>query len=711
MPLGTIPGKAGRSVDPQARRPAEAITHFRRVGRPESGHPAEVTFTSLPPRCGWQAVLQPQAMPAPERPNGMTCLRFPLLALALVPASLVQAPAPALAQQSVITLDPVVLSGGLTPITESAYGRAYTTLTAEDLRERGNTTVQEALRGIPGLAVTSTGEALTKLRIRGSDYGHVLILIDGVEANTSNYGDYVFSGMLTEDIERIEVLRGPQSAVYGANAAGGVVSIITRKARTPGLSHGGSAEIGGQGTRAASVFVEAADTRGGLRLTLATRHTDGVDDSRTPGGDTEFNNRETLTLNGSYQLGEAVTAGFTLRRTWQEYGYDSTSWVPVASPADYVTDAPLTADRDETHGALWLEAEAMGGRMLNRLAFTAMNQSTDHFNAGVPDYDDASRLRALKYVATWSLDGTDAASAAQKLNLALETRREIYETSFSSDGRYERDSRSVAVEYQGRFEGGFSLQAGIRRNLNDDFRDTTSWSIAGAWQVPDRDLTLRAAAGRATVLPDMFQQFGYIPGSFTGNPDLRPETTLAYEIGADWGFAGDRGRLGATLFTGKVEDLIQGAGPTSVNIEGTSTRKGAELSLDYEVADWLRLGASYAYTDAHDADGVRISRQPRHQFGLRAGADFASGRGQVLAELRHVADSYDQEWFNTAWPDTPAMTKLPDFTTVNLAAQYDLTDNLVLTGRVVNLFDRDYSEAWGYYGPRRTAFVGVQARW
>lgn len=635
----------------------------------------------------------------------MTRPRFPLLALAAL------LPAPALAQQAPLILDPVVLSGGLTPVAQGAYGRAYTILTAEDLQARGTVTVQDALRGVPGLALTSTGETLTKVRIRGSDYGHVLVLIDGIEANSSNYGEYVFSGMLTEDIDRIEVLRGPQSAVYGANAAGGVISITTRQATQPGLSHGGAIEVGGQGTRAASAYVEARGERGALSLTLAARHSDGEDQSRSPGGDTEFNDRETLTLTGSYRLGETATLGFTLRRAWQEYGYDTTSWVPVASPDDYVMDAPMTADRDEAHGALWFEAEALDGQMLNRLTLSGMNQTNDHFDAGIPDHDDVSRLRALKYFASWSLDGTPAREAAHKLNAAFETRREVYISSYSPDGRYERDTRSVALEYQGRYDNGLSLQAGIRHVMNDVFRDATSWSLAGAWHLPERDLTLRAAAGRATVNPDMFQQFGYIPGSFQGNPDLRPETTHGYEIGADWGFDAGRGRLSATLFTSKVTDLITGDGPTSINVAGTSTRQGAELDLDYEASDWLRLGVTYAYTDARDAEGARIARQPRHQLGLRAGGDFAAGRGHAWAELRHVAGSYDLEWYNTAWPAVPASTKLPDFTTVNLAAQYQLTDNLVLTGRVVNLFDRDYSEAWGYYGQGRTAYLGVQARW
>lgn len=633
--------------------------------------------------------------------------------VSLLAATALLLPAAALGQdaQQPVMLDTVVLSGGLSPVVESAYGRAHSILTAEDLQARGFVTVQDALRDLPGLAVTSTGETLTKVRIRGGESNHVLVLIDGVEANAPGSGDYVFSGLLTEDIERIEVLRGPQSTIYGANAAAGVISITTRRAAAPGLSYGGGVEIGGQATRAASAYVRAMGERGQISFSAATRHTDGEDASRTPGGDTEFNDRETLTLSGSYTISEAVTAGFTLRRSWQEYGYDASRFDLVDSPDDYVIDTPHTADRNETYGSLWLEAEALAGRLLNRFFIGGMNQTTDHFDAGVPDYDDASRLRDFRYTATWALDGGHARDAAQKLNLALQKKRESYESFFAPGGRFERDTKSVALEYQGQFDNGIGVQAGLRRDFNEDFRDATTWNIAGAWQLPGRDLRLRAAAGKATVNPDMFQLYGYTPGTYHGNPDLTPETSRSYEIGADLDFAAGRGQLGATLFTSKVEDMIAGAGETSVNVAGTSTRKGFEIDLEYEAADWLRLGATYTYTDARTENDTPITRQPRHRLGLRATGDFAQGRGTVTADLRYVAGNYDEEWFNTAWPDLPATTELPDYVTVNLAAGYDLTQNVRLTGRVVNLFDEDYSEAWGYYGQGRTVYAGLTAQW
>ena len=615
------------------------------------------------------------------------------------------------AEEEVQNLGRMILSGAIFPIEAQSYGRSYTVLTAEDIATRGITTLQDALRAMPGVSVTSVGETSTVVRIRGGESNHALILIDGVEANDAGSGGYLFTGLSADNIDRIEVLRGPQSTLYGANAASGVINIITRKAEEPGTEYGAKLEVGGNATRDASVSVRHAGERGGLSLSIGTRNTDGEDGSRTPGGDTEFNRSNTLDLRGDWRLTDNVTLGFTLRRVWQDFGYDLSVSAAGNTPDDYIIDAPLTADRDQTFGSVWLEAEMMGGRLRNRLELSAMDQSIDYFNAGAPDYDETAGRRGLKYSGSFALDGSEVATADHKLNFAVERERETFGASYAPGGGYERDTSAVALEYQGRLAGEVDVQAGLRREFNDVFQNATTWNFSAAWAVPGTDLRLRGSVGKAIVNPTMFEQFGYIPGSFEGNPDLRPETAQGIELGADLGFAAGRGTLGVTLFRNEVEDLITGAGTTSVNLPGTSTRRGLELSLGLDATDWLHLALDYTYTDARSASGERLARRPQNEIGLRATAETFGGRGSVTADLRHVSGNYDETWYQTEWPALPATTKLPAFTSVNLAARYDLTDTAELSARVVNLFDTDNSEAWGYYGQGRTAYVGIETQW
>lgn len=636
--------------------------------------------------------------------------RFLLLATT---ASLL--PAVAIAQDSVdpVVLDEIVFSGGLTPLSADGFTRSFTVLGADEMQQRGVTTVQDALRTIPGLAVTATGDSYAQVRIRGSEFNHVLVLIDGIEANSPGGGDYIFSGLALDDIERIEVLRGPQSSVHGANAGAGVISITTRSADQPGLSYGGHVELGGLGTRAIGANVHQRSDRGQISLSLDSRRVDGEDQSRS-GGDKDFNDIDTINLKGSVNLTEDARAGFTLRRSWQEYGYDATAdsfWPPVVvdDPADYLVDAPLTADRNETYGSLWLESDLLAGRLNNRLVLSGTNQGTDFLDDGIKTGDNAGKRRSLRYTGTYALDGGDAATARQRMVFLAETEREEYRASFAPGGTYERDRHGIAIEYQGSHNNGIDVQAGVRRDFNDVFKDATSWNLSAGWQVPGQDVRLRASAGRAVVNPTMFEQFGYVPGSYEGNPDLKPEHSMNYEIGADIGFAEGRGQFRVALFQSDIDDMITGTGTTSINVPGKSTRKGFELGAEMQATDWLRFGADYTYIDATQATGAPIVRAPRHSLGLRAAADFAQGRGMVAADLRYVEGAYDMEWFTGSW--TPPTTELPSYTVVNLAAHYDLNENVRLTGRVVNLFDEDYFEAWGYFGQRRTAYVGLQAKW
>ncbi|MDP2082555.1 MAG: TonB-dependent receptor [Pseudotabrizicola sp.] len=641
---------------------------------------------------------RPLALPS-ERTNAVKRLHVSILALV---ASLA---VPAVAQD--IVLDEIIISGGIFPVEAKAYGRAYTVITAEEIARRGVTSLQEVLRAAPGVSVVSSGDTQTKVRLRGGESNHTLILIDGVELNESGNGDYTLTGLSLEDVDRIEILRGPQSTIYGSNAMAGVVSIITKKGSKIGTEYGGSLELGGQGTRAASYFIRNRNERGGISLTFAARHKDGEDGSRS-GGDTEYNDQETLGLNGDYRLSDTVNAGFTLRRTWQDYGYDDT--IPfgtmIADPADYVIDAPFTARRNQIAGSVWLEAESIDGRLRHRIALSGMNEGSDYFNSGAPNGDNSATQSAVKYSGSFALGDLSVDETAQKLNFALEQESETYAASFTGGDAFKRKSQSIALEYQGRFDSGIDLQAGVRHDFNQVFRDATSWNIAAAWQIPGQDIRLRGSVGKAIVNPTMFEQFGFFAGSYVGNPDLKPEESLGYDIGADIELANGRGSMSVTLFNNGVKSLITGFGNTSVNLEGKSKRRGVELGYSMQATDWLSVAADYTYTDARSAAGARLVRRPMHELGLRATAEFNDGRGAVTAELRHVAGSYDTQF----WGSFPTL-KLKDFTVVNVSARYDLTDNVQVTSRVTNIFDQDYSETWGYYGQGRTAYVGFSTKW
>jgi len=611
--------------------------------------------------------------------------RFTVLAAS---AGLLSLSAPVAAQETFV-LDEIIVTGGLSPIAAEKYGRAVSVVTAEDIEERGITTVQDALRALPGVSVNGTGTSDTQIRIRGGEGNHTLVLIDGIAAAGGD-GEYIFSGLETANIERIEVLRGPQSVYYGSNASAGVINIITRKG-SEGTTLNGSLEVGSGTT--ASTFVARRDARGGVSLALSHMDDPGFDLSGD-GGEKDGLTRSTAILSGDYQATDALKLGFTLRRSEERYEYDSDNWMATDAESYIVDDPTQYANRDELTAGVFGEYSMMEGRLTHRLAVeTTQNRLKNNGGATTKTTTDA-----VKYRLSYGIDGA-VDQADQLLNLLLEHR----EDDSTLDPAYGRAATSVALEYRGSFASGLDVQAGARFDDNDVFKDATTWNL-GLSYLLDNGVRLHGSAGEGVVNPAYFELYDSYGG--TGNPDLQPERNLSFDLGVELPIFGDRGTVDVTLFKERLTDEITAVstdpGYTYINQTGNSDRRGVEIAGALEATDALSLRLGYTYLEAKNPDNSVEIRRPRHELTLGGTLDAFGGRGAVSADLRHVAGNYD-------WGSNQTV-KLPSFTTVNVAAHYDLTDRVQLIGRVENLFDADATEVWGYATRGRAVYVGLNAQ-
>lgn len=606
--------------------------------------------------------------------------------------------------EDIYELEEIIVSGGLTPVAAETYGRAASVLTAQEIEERGITTVQDALRAVPGLSVSSSGASYTQVRMRGGESGHTLILIDGIEAAGGD-SEYILSGLEAANIERIEVLRGPQSVYYGSNASTGVINIITRKGRI-GTEYGGSIEVG-DGTTV-TAFVSTRTEQGGLSLGLSDAHDNGFDASGD-GGEKDQIDRQTMLLSGDYRVTEALQLGFTLRRSDERYDFDSTSWLATDSDS-YVVDDPLPfGTRDESTGSLYADFEMLDGRLTHHLAY----EKTENKDATNGAPATRTETEALKYRLSYGLDGRAVAQADHILNVLAE--RE--EDSSSSNPAFSRKSTSVALEYRGHFASGLDVQAGVRRDDNKVFKDITTWNIGASYSFGN-GVRLHGSAGTGSVNPSYFElyannTYGTPPfaTAYLGNPNLTPEKNRSFDLGVELPVFGGRGLVDVTYFNETLTDEIiavsTGPGTFSfANQTGDSDRQGVEVMAELAATDTLDLRLSYTYLDATDPNGTVEIRRPKHELGLGATLETFGGRGTLSADLRHVADNYDTQFWGAF-----QTVKLPDYTTVDVAARYALSDHVTLTGRVQNLFDADVMDVWGYPGRGRAAYVGLDARW
>jgi len=614
-------------------------------------------------------------------------------------------PAIATAQDSDVTdLGEIIVSGGFTPVEAQKYGRSASVLTSEEIEDRGITTVQDALRSVPGLMVSGSGDSFTQVRIRGAEANHTLILIDGVEASGGD-SEYILSGLDTANIERIEVLRGPQSVFYGSNASAGVINIITKTGGI-GTEYGGSAEAGTDGYRA-SARVSSRTGRGGVSFSLAHDNDDGFDTSGD-GGEEDGIRRNTLQLKGDYLATDRLKLGFNFRTSDERYDGDSTSFT-ATDAASYVVDDPTQfSDRDEQLAQVYAELDTLGGRLKHRLSLERTDFDRTR-NGGTPT---ETKTEAAKYLLSFGLDGQPADQADHLLNTMLEWE----EDSSSSNSDFRRKTNSIALEYRGSFDNGLDLQLGVRHDSNSAFEDATSWTASASYTFAGSSVRLHSSAGTGIVNPTYFELFAdedYGSFTYSGNQNLQPEENRSFDIGIEVPFLQGRGLVDVTYFdetlTGEIESyVVDQTAPvwnyTFRNQAGDSDRKGVELSASLEATASLHLNLAYTYLDASNPDGSVEIRRPEHELLLSATLDTFNGRGSVTADIRHVAGNWDTQFFGSF-----ATAELPDYTTVDVAAQYELTDNVVLTGRVTNLFDEDYADVWGYAKRGRAAYVGVRA--
>ncbi|WP_417588644.1 TonB-dependent receptor plug domain-containing protein [Pararhodobacter oceanensis] len=594
-----------------------------------------------------------------------------------------------------VDLGEVFFLGGLTPVEAENLGRAVSVVTADEIEARGLSTVREVLRALPGVSLNGANPGMTQVRMRGGEANHTLVLIDGVRAAGGD-GEYYFSGLEASNIERVEVLRGPQSVVFGSNASSGVINIVTSRAEL-GRTMDFSVETGS--AHSATAFFAQRGERGGLSLSLSHLDDEGYDLSGS-GGERDGIRRRSAVISGDFALTEDLTLDFTLRRAREHYEYDSESWTPTGVDDYVMDDATLSTDRDELTGSLALNYQMLDGRLTHRLAYEATR--TGLSDPGGTQIDTTADV--WRYRLSFGLDGAPVESAAHLLNLMVENQQDTS----SMDPSFSRQNTSYALEYRGNL-GGFSVQAGARHDVNTMFPNATTWTLAMAYTFADSGVRLHTSAGTGVVNPTYGELYGDIWGTI-GNPNLRPEQNQSFDIGVEIPVFQGRGYVDITLFNERLTDEIKwvplgGGTSTNNNQPGVSTRRGLELSGRVDISDALSMRMSYTYLDAHEPSGSIEIRRPRHEAALGLTYGFMQHRASVSVDLRHVSGNFDTQFWGAY-----QTLELPAYTTVDISGRYDLTDRVQLVGRVTNLFDVANSESWGYAGRGRAAYVGLRAR-
>jgi len=600
----------------------------------------------------------------------------------------------------------------ITPL--SQVGSAVSVLDEEELEARQIRVVADALRAIPGVAVNRSGGlgALTDVRIRGAENNHTLVLIDGVEVNDPAISAFDFSNLLNIEIERIEILRGPQSALWGSDAIGGVINIITRRGDGP-TRVSASLEGGSFQTGQASVSVNGAAERTHYSFGATLLDSEGF--SMSPLG-SEKDGYRNLTLSGKAGFSALEDLDFSVvaRYIDSEVETDPQDFEFPPTPTNgLVVDGDDESESQQFYGRAEGILSLAEGAWTHTAGVALTDTDSDFFTDGSFTNGFEGKKLKLDYQTDYYLT-TD--TAEHIFTLALEHEDEDFsQRGATPDAPRNQDqsitTRSVVGQYALDLTQGLSLTAALRFDDNDNFDDASTYRLTGSYALPDSATRLHTSYGTGVKNPTFTELFGFFPGSFIGNPDLQPEQARSWDIGVEQAFLDRQWLIDITYFQGRFEDEIVTTFDNETflssveNAEGTSRRKGVELSLRGQINEQLGVTASYSFVDSEDPDGEQELRRPRHTASLNLDYRFLNNRARLNLGVDYSGEQDD--FFFGTFPAERVV--LDDYTLVNLRGSYQINDDVSVYGRIENLLDEDYQDVFGYATQGIGAFAGLKA--
>lgn len=586
------------------------------------------------------------------------------------------------------------------------YPGSVTVITNAQLEARQTRDIADVLRDVPGVAVAGVA-GQTQIRLRGSEANHVLVLVDGIEVSDPFAGEFDIGTLAADVGARLEVLRGPQSALYGSDAVGGVVAYETaRGSSIAGLA--GRLEAGTQGTANGAVRYGAFGAGWDAALSAVVVSTDGQPNAR---GGTRDIGRDSYTLAGKGSL--AVTDRLELRaavRFIRTEGPFNNSDFDASSPRFGLTiDSPGTRFTNEAFYALvGARLDMLDGRWTHDLSAQMADITRDSFAAFGRTSGSAGDRVKLSYVSAF------APGEGHSVTLAADYEQEGFRNTtpggFAFNGRREIEQVGLVGEY--RYSGeALDLSAAIRHDVNDTFRDATTYRLGAGYRLTDAT-RLRAAAGSGIKNPGFFELYGFVDGRFIGNAALRPERSEGWEAGLDQQL-GEAASLAVTYFDSKLEGEIFTTFPppafiaTPANRTTTSTQRGIEVSLNARLAAAWSLDAAYSYLDAEE-NGVEEVRRPEHIASAALTWTAPGDKASATLVVRHNGATGDVAFTDPSF--VPVRVQLDDFTLVNLNARVRLAQGISAFARAENLLDKRYEQVFSFVSPGRSAVVGVEAR-
>lgn len=625
-----------------------------------------------------------------------------------------QAAAPDVAGRAGATaVEDVVVTANRSAQPIERVGASVTVLTQAAIEAHQTPVVVELLAQTPGVSFTRNGGpgTATTMRIRGAEGHHTVVLIDGVKMNdpSSTQGGSNFGNLLIGDTARIEVLRGAQSTLWGSQAIGGVVNIVTAEP-TEALQGSLDAEAGARGTTYFRGGVGGAGERVSWRLAASRYDTDGYSSFAAGKEDDGYSNTG---LSGRLNVKVTDAVSLDLRSVWSSGRHEFDAW--NGDSRDYGRTEELAAYAG-------LNFDLLDGRFRNRIGYAYTDTDRRNFN---PD----RKVQTLTFDAAgqnrrWEYQGAFAVTEALNATFGLEHEKSEMKTRVPSDSkpnpvfdRGEAELNSAYGQLQWTVLDGLTLTGGLRYDDHAQYGDNLLGQVAAAWALNEGDTVVRASWGQGFRAPGLYELY-----SEYGNLTLQPEESESWEVGVEQRLFQDA-VVSLTYFNRQNDNeigyfdcwtytspLCAVNGVSRGGFYGNIVRteaQGIEAAGRWAVGDRLTVSANYTWTDAEAVkaadpkhNGKRLTRRPEHMGNLHVDYAWAFGLKTGVG-VRYVGETFN---------DAANTVKVDAYTLVDLRASYPINDTLEVYGRIENAFDEDYQTVLNYGAPGRGVFGGVRVR-
>jgi len=608
---------------------------------------------------------------------------------------------------------------------EKIGGGSVTVIRAEDIDVKQMNTVADVLKEVPGIDVVSNGGlgALSNVSIRGADVKNTLVLVDGVIYNdiSAINGVADLSSLTLENIERIEVVRGPMSVLYGSKATAGIINIITKKGKGKPSVHAGY-EYGSYNTWKAYGGASGAINKFNFSLSASRTETDGFsaaddDNDKIPhaGNTSEEDGWENTSVSGL--IGLEITPDFdisaNLRYLDSELEYDDFAFGAYAGDRFTFDEFYNSVPDPDGLKKLHQETEQIFSKInIHNYFFDRFFESTFSYqngkternyfdNDGADNGDYTGETEELAWQGGLNFQGMDV------LSFGATWLEETIDSKWSDIDNQAVETKSFWAQNQLFLGEGFVLTAGVRNDDHENFGNETTYRIAPSYTFSQTNTTLKASYGtgfRAPTVDDLLN-VDY------GNEDLEPERSKGWDVGFEQGLAENKIKFGLTYFRLDFDDRIAWDstlpgpwGGRMNNFDGTTKTQGVESFVKWMPTADLDFQINYTYTDTEDPDGERLARRPLNKV-------YFNARYRWLEKAVFNLDAYwvdEADASNASDKDGNPVDTLDAYTLVNVSASYDICEYVQIYGRIDNVFDEYYEEAWSYATPGLSAYAGIK---